>query len=300
MNRSTAQKLVGLIGHPVGHSISPQFQQAAFDASRLSVRYERWDTPDGELKRRVETLRGANYLGANVTVPHKQSVLELVDAVAEEVRLAGAANCIVHHAGRLVAHNTDVDGFRRALTEEMGAAAAGRPVAIIGAGGAARAVAVALDREGASEIVVLNRGLERARRLASEIGPLLRASLRAGPLDGDAARLISACGLIVNCTSVGLAGSADEGSSPLPAAALPPGAAVVDIVANPLVTPLLEAAARGGRPVLGGLAMLVHQGALSFELWTGLPAPLNVMLPAARAAMGLSDAEQPGAAKGSR
>jgi len=281
----TSLRYVGLIGHPVAHSISPRFQQAAFDHCALAVRYQLWDADENALSQRVEDLRGDHFLGANVTIPHKQAVLRMVDELDREADLIGAANTIVNCAGRLEAHNTDAGGFAHALRQELGYDAKGRRAALLGAGGTARAVMVALAAEGISELVILNRSSERAGLLVQELRPKLQPALASGPLDESARERLFGCDLVVNCTSVGLAGSPTEGQLPVPADALPPGAVVVDVVANPLVTPLVAAAGRRGHRTLGGLPMLVHQGALSFRLWTDIEAPLEVMMAAARRAM---------------
>jgi shikimate dehydrogenase len=281
-----ASQKVGLIGHPVGHSVSPRFQQAAFDALGLDARYEAWDTLDCELDQRIAGLRNPDMLGANVTLPHKQRALELADEASAEALLAGVANTLVNRDGRLCAHNTDVGGFLRALREEARFDPAGKRAVLLGAGGAARAVAVALMQQRVASITVLNRSPGRAERLIEDLRPHTSAALRAGSLD-SAAAAIAGCELLVHCTSLGLAATANADRTAVPEAALHAGLLVVDIVANPIWTPLLQRARARGCVTLGGLAMLVSQGALAFELWTGREAPLPVMLSAARAAMGL-------------
>jgi shikimate dehydrogenase len=290
LSQASVVRRAGLIGFPVAHSISPQFQQAAFDALSISVRYERWETAPGDLPRRIAGLRDDAIVGANVTVPHKQAVVSLADELAAEARIVGAANTLVKRDGRLIAYNTDVGGFRRAIENEFGHIPRNTRAAVIGAGGAARAVIAALNLDGIAWATVLNRSVARAERLVSEMEGAMEIRLKAAALDEAAATYLEGCDLIVNCTSVGLAGTTSEGESPLQAYDLPLGAAVVDVIANPLITPLLRQAAAGGRPVLGGLPMLVHQGALAFELWTGRPAPIDIMMRAARVAMGLSEA----------
>jgi shikimate dehydrogenase len=280
-------QLLGLIGDPVGHSISPVFQQAALDALHIEARYEAWQTPLAELPARVAWLRETNALGANVTVPHKRAVMPLLDEVGDAARRTGAVNTIVARGGRLSGHNTDITGFISALREDGGLEPNGLRVAVVGAGGAARAVVWGLLGEGASEVLVLNRTVERARELAADLGEG-RDRVRAAALPPDAgacAALLTGHDLLVNCTSIGMRHSATEGQSPIPAASIPAGCFVADIVANPLETPLLKDAATRGCRTLGGLAMLVRQGAASFELWTGRNAPLDVMFAAAREAM---------------
>jgi shikimate dehydrogenase len=198
---------------------------------------------------------------------------------------AGAVNTIVHREGRLTGHNTDSYGFLRALREAGGFEPAGRRVLVLGAGGAARGVALALIREGISQLLVANRTVSRAEplvRLARERGvagqalPLAWNELSLAAVQSD---------LIVNCTTIGMAHGPDPQGTPLLRHQIPPTSLVYDLVYNPLETPLLRAAARAGAGVLGGIQMLVYQGAASFELWTGKPAPVEVMLQAATRAM---------------
>lgn len=278
-----------LLGHPVGHSISPRFQQAAFDHLKLPVRYEACDTLEAELAARVRSLRDGRYLGANVTVPHKQCVPPLVDEYSDEVGITGATNCVVGTAGRLIGHNTDVGGFRKALLDVGGFEVAGRKVVVFGAGGAARAVVLALCLDRAAQVLVLNRNAHRAEQLVSDLESAAKPCLLTASFDRPLAETVASCDLLVNCTSLGMAGSEFQGQSPLPrGVSLKHGAFVVDIVANPIWTPLLLQAQEQGCATLGGLAMLVYQGALAFSLWTGLPAPIEIMMREARAAMGLN------------
>lgn len=282
---------VGLIGDPVAHSVSPAFQQAAFDALGIDARYEAWRTSGAELAARVASLRRPAVLGANVTVPHKQAVMPLLGEIDDAAERVGAVNTIVSRGGRLSGFNTDIAGFIAALREDGGLDPAGLRVGVLGAGGAARAVVWGLLAAGAARVLVLNRTVGRATGLVAELAGE-RGSAAVLPADaGAAAGLLAGCDLLVNCTAVGMRHSGADTASPLPAEAIPPGAFVADIVANPLQTPLLRAAAIRGCRTLGGLAMLVRQGAASFELWTGRPAPLEVMFAAARRAMDALGAE---------
>ena len=288
MTEATANPpgLLGLIGHPVGHSVSPSFQQAALDALVIDARYERWDTPPAALSARVEALRHPPFLGANVTVPHKEGVIALLDAVDDLARRAGAVNTLVRNGEHLAGYNTDIAGFRRALREAGGFDAAGKRAVVLGAGGAARAVVLALELEGAASVVVANRHAERALRLVDDLSRAGGPGLAPLPWEEAtcAARLREA-DLLVNCTTLGMAGGAAASDSPVEASALRSGLFVCDIVANPRVTPLLAAAATAGCACLGGLPMLVYQGAASFARWTGREAPIAVMLSAAELAM---------------
>lgn len=277
-------KHLGIIGYPLGHSLSPVFQQAALDHLGIDARYERWETPPDALVDRVRSLRASDVLGANVTVPYKETVIPMLDALDEWARLVGAVNTIVNQAGRLMGYNTDSYGFLEGL-REAGFSPKGIAVLLLGAGGAARGVALALAREGAALIAIANRTASRAEALAAEVachGPRVETL----PLAGDALRRVAQRSqLIVNTTTLGMKHSAGEACSPLAAAWIPSGALVYDLVYNPLETPLLREARRAGARVQAGLSMLVHQGAASFRLWTGREAPVDVMMAAARRAL---------------
>lgn len=273
---------VGLIGHPVRHSVSPIFQQAGFDALGLSFCYEAWDTPEADLLKRVASLRDGGRIGANVTVPHKEAVMSLLDHVTDEAAAVGAVNTIVRDGRRLVGHNTDIGGFLDALRIEGRFDVSGARVCILGAGGAARAVVFALLQNGAASIALHNRTTERSVALAAELGG---EDSRLSAVEGSAGNAVRGSDLIVNCTSLGMAGGPGAGASPLAASDLSSDVFVCDIVANPEITPLLALARERGCRTLGGLPMLVRQGAASFTLWTGKDAPVDVMFEAARRAM---------------
>ena len=265
---------LGIIGHPVAHSLSPAIQGAALRAAGVDATYDRWDTPLAALPARIAALRDADCLGANVTIPHKQAVLPLLDEVAPLAAEIGAVNTIVNDGGRLTGHNTDGGGFVAALGE-VGFSSAGKSFLLVGAGGAARGIAFALRQAGAGALAISNPTAARAQSLAGAVGA------QAVPFDAPPAPY----DCVVNCTSAGMHGSGAEHTLPCDPAAAGPATLIVDIVYAPEDTPLLRAARAGGLPVLGGLPMLIHQGALAFELWTGLPAPLDAMREAARAVL---------------
>jgi len=277
-------KIAGIIGYPLAHSVSPAMHQAAFDALGLRMRYERWETPPEHLEWRVAALRGQETLGASVTVPHKERVIPLVDELDELARRTGAVNTIVNRRRRLAGYNTDVPGFLRALTEDGGTDPRGKRVLLLGAGGAARAVGVALLQSGVGAIAVSNRTPARAEALV--------VALRGSGLAGAASLLPVAWGsvppetaLIVNATTMGMRHGPAEGKSPLAAGRIPAACLVCDLVYNPEETPLLRFARAAGARCLSGLPMLVYQGAIAFELWTGRRPPIEVMLRAAREAL---------------
>lgn len=267
---------VGLIGFPVQHSLSPVFQQAAFDALGLDIRYELWPTPPAEMASRVDGLRAADILGANVTVPHKERAFDLVDQVSDLARRAGAVNTIVKAGEQLHGENTDVAGFLAPLQSRRLRLAEMR-VVVLGAGGAARAVVVALQAAGCPAIVVANRTTRRAQELIDAFD----GSVVACGLDDDLTRHLRQSNMLVNATSIGWEGD----HLPLEEAALdvlPRAALVYDLTYRE--TALLRLARRMGHETLDGLEMLVAQGAESFRRWTGQEPPIDLMLDAARAA----------------
>ena len=278
-------QLVGLFGYPLSHSISPVFQQAALDYCSIPARYRAWATPPERLPVEIEGLRRDGYLGANVTVPYKERVMDLVDGIDGVARRLRAVNTIVKEGTRLVGHNTDEYGFIRSLRDVAGFDPGGSSALLLGAGGAARAAAFGLVNAGVAHLTIANRTLRRASALADEVRGA-GGDVAAAPMDDRG--LAPACAtadLIVNATSVGMRHGDAEGHSPLPAGVIPKGAVVYDMVYTPAETPLLVAAARAGCRAVGGLSMLVFQGAASFELWTGREAPIEVMFRAAEEAM---------------
>jgi len=272
---------LGIIGYPIGHSISPIFQQAALDALGIDATYEKWEvTPEG-VRDFVNGLRAPDSLGINITLPHKQAVIPFLDEVDEWATSAGAVNTIVNHGGRLSGHNTDGPGFLQALLVETGYDPKGTRALILGAGGAARGILLALVRGGADSLVIANRTLERAETLA-QLSEDNGVGSEAIPISGDAVTEAAAsANLIVNCTTMGMTHGPDEHGSPLSAAQIPATAIVNDVVYTPLVTPILKEAAKAGATTLGGLHMLIYQGVLSFKMWTGQDPPVDVMLEAA-------------------
>jgi shikimate dehydrogenase len=259
---------LGIIGYPLSHTISPAMQTAALEAAGISATYRVIETAPAFVRARLSEVR-REFRGINVTIPHKEAVIPFLDELSSEAEAIGAVNTIVNQEGRLMGYNTDAPGFIQGL-EEAGIEYKGRKVLVLGAGGAARAVAYGLKQAGA-QVAVSNRTPERAKELSEAIGvgtvtgALLTAALKT-------------CDLLINTTSVGLK---DRQSSPLPEGVLPRHAAVVDIVYNPVETKLLRDAKQAGLKTLGGLPMLIWQGALAFELWTGIKPDLPVMYAAA-------------------
>ena len=276
------KKYVGLIGYPLGHSVSPPMQQAAFDHYQLDVCYEVWETEPSQFDALAGRLRQPSTLGANVTVPYKETVMPLVDDLDEFAHQIGAVNTIVHREGKLSGHNTDADGFLKALRELGGFGPAGKRVVLLGAGGVAKAASFALANAGVKSLAITDVIGERAQALASSLSLL---GMEVNVLDGESESLEAAlwkCDLVVNCTPLGMKHGATEGQSPLEAKLIPKEALIYDVVYNPIETPLILAAKKAGARTLGGLAMLVYQGAAAFELWTGREAPVDIMYEAAK------------------
>ncbi len=266
-------RTAGLIGHPVAHSLSPVFQNAAFQRCGLDVAYAAWDTPVSALRSRMQRLRSADMLGANVTIPHKQAVIPQIDDLGDFSRRVGAVNTIVNRNGRLFGFNTDGPGFVQSLKDERNLDPHGANVLVFGAGGAARGIVLALA-DGGARLSILNRTFERAEELARTGGTSVRALREPGDL--------GAYDVLVNTTSVGMHGTGTESQSPADLTGARAGALAVDIVYAPERTPFLRQAEEHGLRTLGGLSMLIYQGALAFTHWTGIAAPVDVMFEAAR------------------
>lgn len=266
-------KRVVLIGHPVAHSLSGAMQQAAFDALGIDARYEMWDRPAIALAEAIAEVRGDDFLGANVTVPHKERVVPLLEKLTEEASATGAVNTLTREGKRLVGHNTDVAGFSVALDRIVGRQKMPRQAVVLGAGGGARAVVFGLIREGFQRVIVFNRHLHRAESMVKHFArSAAHMELRAMPWHESIIESeLSKTKVLVNATSIGLV--ADD--TPIPGAIIPPDLLVLDLIYRQ--TRFLREAAAAGCTVADGETMLLHQGAAAFTLWTGQPAPLEVM-----------------------
>ncbi|HEX8688759.1 MAG TPA: shikimate dehydrogenase [Solirubrobacterales bacterium] len=264
-------KRLAVLGHPVSHSRSPAMHNAALAELGLGGEwsYEAIDVRPDEFEARVRSMAGGDCVGANLTIPHKEAALALADELSETAREIGAVNTLSFVDGSVRADNTDAAGFLASLEGQVG----GKRALILGAGGAARAVVWALLREGA-ELSVWNRTELRSRNLCDDLGgtPVAAPDIR----DYE---------LIVNTTSVGLGGEDPFAELPLETDRFGPGQTVVDMVYGEEPTLLLAAAEAAGARTVDGIEILVRQGARSFELWTGLEAPLETMRAAARLAI---------------
>lgn len=256
-----------VIGDPIDHSLSPAMHSAAFRELGMDCSYIAYRVPRGELEEGVDSLRGAGISGFNVTIPHKEGIMGLLDRTDETCSLVGAANTVKDEGGSLRGYNTDMGGFLEPL---KGAALGGASALLLGAGGAARAIAAGLAREGASKVTIANRTPERGRDLAAFAGRL--------GLEARAVRLadvsdVSGYDLIVNATAAGMGG----GPSPVPLGRIDKNTIAYDIVYMPMRTGFVREAQEAGARVIHGYEMLLGQAALAFEIWHGREAPRAAM-----------------------
>lgn len=279
---------LGVFGDPVDHSLSPQMQNAALKHCKIDMQYARFHILPNELRDAIELIRKLEFIGVNLTIPHKISALELLDVAEDNAKRVGAVNVIKVEDGKLHGFNTDGRGFARAIREEFSVDLRDLRVMILGAGGAARAIALQCAKENSERLVIANRSLEKAQKLTDELrdffagpkvlGPVAR--LQAVPLEEAAIRFqIGNVDLVVNATPIGL----NRGdASPIPARLLAPHLMVYDTIYSAERTPLLSAAVEAGARTANGLSMLLHQGALAFEIWFQREAPIEVMRKALR------------------
>ena len=266
-------KRVVLIGHPVAHSLSGAIQQAAFDSAGIDARYELWDRAPIALADAINEVRGDDFLGANVTIPHKERVVPMIDKLTEDAQATGAVNTLTREGRRLVGHNTDVPGFEAALDKLVGRQKMPRAAVVLGAGGGARAVVHGLIRAGFQRIIVFNRHLHRAEGMVKFFArSAAHMDLKAMPwhesiIESELAK----AKVLINATSIGLASDV----SPIPAEVITADLLVLDLIYNR--TRLLRDAEAAGALANDGETMLLHQGAAAFALWTGQAAPLEVM-----------------------
>jgi shikimate dehydrogenase len=275
--------LVGVIGSPVAHSLSPLLHNAAFGALGLGDTWRSFafEVAPGQAAAALDEMREAGVVGLSVTMPHKADVAGLVDECSEVAHRLGAVNCVTNTAGVLHGTNTDGEGFVASLARGAGFDPAGKSCLVIGAGGAARAVVLALAGAGSTRVAVLNRTPERAGRaaeLAGDVGTVV------GPSEASVRSAVADADLVVNATPVGMAGVDAPGQSWLVAPTLlGPGQLAVDLVYAPRPTRWLQEAAVAGAATLDGLGMLVHQAAAQLRRWTGSEPPVEAMWHAAEA-----------------
>lgn len=276
---------LGLTGYPLSHSLSPRLHAAAFQALSLEGEYRLYPIPPADkdaLSQLVNRLGLGELDGLNVTIPHKQAILPLVDELSASARAIGAVNTLVMRGGRLIGENTDAPGFLADLRRSFPAGFQSRQALVLGAGGAARAVTAGLLSEGWGLTLAVRRDdLAQAERLKSDMGPACQGQFHGVVrLEPEALRpCLESLGLIVNTTPLGMFPEVVE--TPWPSGApFPAGAAVYDVVYNPRETAFIQQARQAGLPAASGIGMLVEQAALSFEIWTGVRPPREVMFSA--------------------
>ena len=266
-------RVAGVIGDPVRHSLSPVIHNAAFAEAGLDWTFVAFEVIDGDAPRAVSGARALGIDGLSVTMPHKATVIEALDRLSPTATKLGAVNAIVREGTEFVGHSTDGAGLIDALQFDEGFSPAGKTCAVIGAGGAARAVILALAEAGAASVIVINRTAANAELAALLAGPVGRVGAEDSAREAD---------LLVNATPLGMVGQ------DVPAIDPPwfhANQLVVDLVYAPPLTPTIQAARAAGAHAVGGLGMLVHQAAHAFTLWTGQEAPLPAMSAAAMAAL---------------
>ncbi|MGB0603338.1 MAG: shikimate dehydrogenase [Candidatus Latescibacterota bacterium] len=269
-------RILGVLGDPIGHTSSPAMHNAAIAAMGLDYAYVAFHVRPDALGSAIEGMRALQIAGLNVTVPHKQGVMAHLDEVSDEAVAIGAVNTVVNRQGRLVGYNTDAFGILESLKRDGGLEKLPAQVALLGAGGAARAILYALlEREEVEQILLLNRTRSKAESLAGDLDRSGRVCV--GQMDSSA---VAEVDLLINSTSVGMYPH-EEGSPLADPSVLHANMLVADIVYKPLKTRLMKQAEAAGARAINGLGMLAWQGARSFELWTGSAPPVDVMMAAA-------------------
>jgi len=272
-----------VIGYPIKHSKSPLFQQAALDHSGRTEKYVKIEVPEDQFSDVIDKMKRMPFLGWNITIPHKRSMAETVDEKMESALLLGGVNTVLNQNGVLKGYNTDGTGWKHAVRESFSLDIHDLRILILGAGGAGAGLARQAAADQCERLVIANRTVETAQSLAEELKESMKsqrlqgaqALVKAIPLDPEAIRAeIDTIDLIVNTTSIGLQ---PEDGPMIPESIIQPHLCVYDTIYGEHETPLIRSARQAGARTASGLSMLLHQGALSYEIWTGQPAPIEVM-----------------------
>ena len=271
---STKTRLCGVIGDPIEHTMSPAIHNAAFIQMGLDYIYIPFHVKEEELGKAIDGMRALNIRGLNVTLPHKVTIIPFLDELDSLAEKIGAVNTVTNDEGVLKGFNTDASGFLQALLEG-GIEPKGKRVVVLGGGGASRAISFILAERG-THLVILNRRLERAVELAGKLSKTFSKEVKAlGLVVDNLAQVLGETDILINTTSVGMSPNISE--TPVPSNLLRPDLIVSDIVYNPIKTRLLREAEEAGAKTINGVDMFVWQGALSFERWTGVKAPVELM-----------------------
>lgn len=267
--------LTGLIGYPLKHSRSPHMHNSSFQKLGLDFVYLAFEVEDGKIEEGINAMKTFNAIGFNVTMPHKEKVVKFLDEVSEDAKLIGSVNTVLNKDGKMIGYNTDGRGFVKAL-EMSDIEYKGRKVVVLGSGGAARAVAIQLAFDGASEVVIANRTQSKAEEIANTINENIYTShgrvvdLKDSTLKDE----LLDSSILVNCTSVGMKDTIDK-SVINNSDVFHKGLFVVDIIYDPLKTKFLSMAEEAGCRVMNGIDMMIYQGALAFKIWTGVEMPIE-------------------------
>ena len=276
---------LGIFGYPLSYSISPDFQQAALDYYALPIVYTAWSIPSEMIADQVNKLRSNDYLGGNVTIPYKESIISLLDDKDEWGTKIGAINTVVKENNCLIGYNTDISGFLKSLKEIAHFDPKGKSVLLLGAGGSARAVSFGLVGEGIQSLIIANRTYDRGQSLVDELNHIFRDVSAIEMSDDSLSDVVPKIDLIINATSLGMRYADALEYSPIKGDWISSNSLVFDLVYTPSETKLMQDAKKSGAYIIGGLPMLIFQGAASFELWTGMEAPIDVMFQAAEKAL---------------
>ena len=276
MRISGSTILVGVIGNPVKHSLSPVILNAAFREAKINWVYTAFETPEEKLADAIGGIRALGIAGLSVTMPHKAKVCSLLDEISDSAQTLNAVNCIVNDAGKLEGHNTDGDGFLDAVKHDAGLDVAGKKVLVVGSGGSARSIIHSLGKAGAAEIAVINRTKKKALdalELAGSVGRYVEET--------EIPEVVSEANLVVNATPIGMLDTDDTANFPIEPNLFSKGQLAIDLIYHPISTPWMEALRDLEGEAHGGLSMLIFQAARAFKLWTGKEAPVDAMRKAA-------------------
>lgn len=278
MNRiSGSTKLISILGNPVKHSKSPSMHNNSFEKLHLDFAYMAFEIEDGKVEKAIEAMKTLKAKGFNITMPYKEEVMEFLDEIDREARIIGSVNTVLNEGGKLIGYNTDGKGFVKSL-EEKGVVFKDEKIVIIGAGGAARAIAVQLALDTAKEIVIANRTIENAKTISDIINknvPTTKA--RSIILDEEKLKEeLKDAKILINTTSIGMKETIDK-SVIENTKTLHKDLFVADIIYDPQKTKFLSQAENIGCKTMNGLGMLVYQGAIAFKIWTGMDMPKNVI-----------------------
>lgn len=268
-------QLTGLLGYPIKHSKSPNMHNTAFEKLGLDYVYLAFDIENGSLSQGIDAMKTLNARGFNITMPHKEKVIDFLDEISHDAKIIGSVNTVLNNNGKLIGYNTDGRGLVKAI-DQVNANFRGKKVVVIGAGGAGKAVAVQLAFEGAKEVVVMNRTLANAEKVRDRISEHIpKSKARALPLDEELLKEeLKDAVLLVQCTPVGMKDTRDQ-SLVSNMDTLDKDLLVVDIIYDPKKTKLLSIAEEVGCRTMNGIGMMIYQGALAFKIWTGEDMPID-------------------------